>query len=321
MHLLLDEEREKHVSFANEETLASVGEWMRIIKLDSFFNILDKHELLSQMMKDKINGYHIEKIEDNFYKYLKSTDFKMDKKITVSLLNFGKESHIFDLNIHLDESDIDYKLNLKMGDLLDWPDEFTIIDSDKDIKLSYYQSDTFTNDPKIIKKSEVYKNGKNVYGRLYTGSYINIRVNNGTYFLKIDFDTNARYDDWYRLPNENKIREYLANLSFPANIDEVFNTVYKLAELDKGYIADYPYLDMSISEYLDDKYVESSVIEYEHGKQIRYLNSNLTAEQENMQAHLSKVDYAINHDMDVASVNDPAFSDNAWEEDSKIKRM
>lgn len=300
----------KHITFADENTLVSLAQWTRVINLWDVQKTLKNPEEVHEVVANELQIKGKDKVEELLYSFLSSTEFNIDDQVTISLVDVKEDDRFFNYKLHLDKQNKDIDIKTITGGGLDFPDEMYISEGNKE--FVYNIGSNKDGDPVLNKMQEIYTYDNCKYERDCIGGHIYMRVRQGEYLLYLNFVVKTAYDGkYYRLNHENEVREYLASLTFPVNIDEVFNKVYNIAELNNDYIANYPQLYLSIGKWNENHFDTTDVIEYQNGVRSQYINTSLSAEQIQEQNRLDKVNTAIAHDIDVSLVNEP--DTNFWE--------
>ena len=294
----------KYITFADDETLVSLAQWTHVINLWDLQKNLKNPEDVHKIVTDELQIKGKDKVEALFYKFLYSTEFNIDDQVTVSLISSNEEDRFLNYNLHLDKQNKDLGLKLITGGGLEWPDERYVSEGNKEFVYSLVKDEN--NAPVLKKTCEYYTYDNCEYERDCVGSHVHMMVRQGEYKLYLDFNVKKTYDgQYFRLNHEDEDRKYLCNLTFPVNIDEVFDNIYKISELNKGLIADYPRLYLSINKWDENHYLTQDVIEYQNGSRTQYINTSLTNEQQLEQERINKVAMATSKDIDLSLVDGP----------------
>lgn len=177
----------------------------------------------------------------------------------------------FSFNCHLEKANKDAKISLRWGDFLNFLPEFII---EYDNKKKVYEYIKSCDDDSYKFELQTYtttitENG-NTYYRFYCAYFAPITVENENYKLelyvhndeKIDLDFINNYT--FKLNNEEKIKEYLLGLKFPAKIDEVYKTIY---DISLNSIKKYPKFSIKVTKKIDENNSKiTDEIVLNHGK-------------------------------------------------------
>lgn len=292
-----------HINFADENSLAIIATWLKEIDIWPLFNSI-KEGLSSDIHEELSNK--LDKISNKFYNYLSKTGYELDEEMTISLIDL----ETFQFNIHLDKKNKDIGLKLAFGNVIDFPDELILNENQKETRYSVY----YVNGESCLSKTtEDVKTTNGLYSCFFfKNSLQSLSLLTDNTFLRLFFLLHPE-----QMKNSDNVIEYVKNLSFPINIDEVFDNIYKIAELDKGCISDYDELLLQCYKGSDDDKVLTDSIIYKNGQRVEYINSSLTYNLETNKQE--KADYLINHGLDLnyADSNDQRFWDYVWEEDEK----
>lgn len=254
------------VIFENKELQVKVGQWAEMLTSKkvshipglSIYTHLDADELIKSAVIPK-ELYDM--IANEFGKILLKVGVQPDEICIIS----GHDKDNFSFNCHLKNSDKDKKISLRWGDPIDNLPEIIVQDESKEERYEYYPE--YDNKPSnlLLRFQTLYRNNNSLFRYLY-GYDTMFRLSDGSKKLQLDvtrpdYITEAGYDGYqYRLNNEEELQEYLLELSFPIDINEVYKII---SEISLDSIKDYPEIKIVVK---DEKGNTTDEIKLHYGK-------------------------------------------------------
>ncbi len=177
----------------------------------------EEYPSLKTYKQKKLSKLQIIEIENKLGFLLK--EIGINKNETCILSNFDENLYTF--NCHLKESNIDILINLR------WKNETKeIIVEKQNTKEVYTYNQEKLKKPKLNLKAYTITNeqNSNTYYRYLSKKIISIKLQNQNNYLELNIEKPNK-NETLKLENESEITNYLLNLNFPINLEEVYNTL------------------------------------------------------------------------------------------------
>lgn len=242
------------VVFEDTELQITVGQWLDILPSRqgfgnsgvTFYMHLGAEELMKKL---NISPKEMKEIETEFGFLLKLVGIEETEVCTLN--QFDRDN--FSFHCHFN-SGSDATISLRWGSFMDSPPKFIINYQNESKIYSYWKDST----KKIELTLESYstkneKNGTSCFRYLspYT-AYFTIQNKEYTFSVEIGNPTPSKTysNKAFKLKNEEELREYLLDLSFPFEINEVYK---KICEISIDSVHKYPRFKLEVEKKLDEK--------------------------------------------------------------------